>query len=212
MSIMTNVRKKIFLQIGCYMKVILSFQGEYHECDEETNSPPSSSIEVNGGPQAQLQQPPMQSFCTKLGSAIFHKKNLGLNVFLMWVVFCIPGNIVAVVLYLSPENVIDPNYHQDIQPENGTDDDNQSHFQCHEIKNDWEKSVAHSKFAIQGMNSDFIISFPCANFFLIFQGFQYWQQGYLASQATFYPQQCCYNAKKIGIFIACQRVWPLLTC
>ena len=128
--------------------LVLSFQGEYHECDEETNSPLASSSIAN----TTIQQPlSMQSCCTKLGSAIFHKKHLGLNVFLMWVVFCIPGNIVAVVLYLSPQNIIDPNHHQEIQfEEEVSENDNQEHFQCHEVKNDWDKHLAHSKFAIQG--------------------------------------------------------------
>ena len=55
------------------------------------------------------------------------------------------------VLCLSPQNIIDPNHHQEIQfEEEVSENDNQEHFQCHEVKNDWDKHLAHSKFAIQG--------------------------------------------------------------
>ena len=117
---------------------VLLFQDQYHE--EADHDPPMDPV---------LLQPSMQSCCTKLSSYLakfFHKKHLGLNVFILWTVFCIPGIIVTLVLLQTQEHVIDLE-DQDYNEE----PENQSHFTCHEVKNDWEQSRANSQFGIQGV-------------------------------------------------------------
>ena len=80
---------------------------------------------------------------------IFSLRRFSIQVLILWIIICIPGNVVTTYLYHTS------NGNETIQ----NTVENISSLKCHEIKSEWKDTVKSSKFAQEGISISIIGSF-----------------------------------------------------
>ena len=80
---------------------------------------------------------------------IFSLRRFSIQVLILWMIICIPGNVVTTYLYHTS------NGNETIQ----NTVENISSLKCHEIKSEWKDTVKSSKFAQEGISISIIGSF-----------------------------------------------------
>ena len=80
---------------------------------------------------------------------IFSLRRFSIQVLILWMIICIPGNVVTTYLYHTS------NGNQTIQ----NTVENISSLKCHEVKSEWKDTVKSSKFAQEGISISIIGSF-----------------------------------------------------
>ena len=113
----------------------------FHNPFQESTTPQSNS-EIESSQPTKSCWAKVKIFVQK----VFYKRHLGLSLFILWAILCIPGNVVTMVLYINPK----PGETITLTDSDETDLKEESNYDCHENKADWNTTLDISKHAFQG--------------------------------------------------------------
>ena len=72
-------------------------------------------------------------------------KSFSAQVFILWIILCIPGNVVTTYLYYTSNNNSITTLQESVE--------NISSLKCHEQRSNWNHTVSITRFALEGILS-----------------------------------------------------------
>ena len=72
-------------------------------------------------------------------------KSFSAQVFVLWIILCIPGNVVTTYLYFTSNNNSITTLQESVE--------NISSLKCHEQRSNWNHTVSITRFALEGILS-----------------------------------------------------------